>query len=246
MRTPKLTFANAIALIALFASLGGTVYAAAKIDGKTIRKASIPADRFKPDGLTGAQIDEGTLDTVPRADRVAQVNNVPRAGFVPQVPEADEADVADTAVRAQAADRASFAPTASRADTADTAVNAETLGGQAPGAYVGDCEGRGAVKGYVLFDPQRAGAPKRSEFNCSGRQVQVTKDGDCACYTVTFPGANGTGSNGADMGVTTAFGLHSLSGVDFDATSRTFRVFLDSSEEIGRDLSNERWSLVVF
>ncbi|HEX6665854.1 MAG TPA: hypothetical protein VF081_04605 [Solirubrobacterales bacterium] len=241
MRTPKLTFANAIALIALFASLGGTVYAAAKIDGKTIRKASIPADRFKPDSLTGAQIDEGTLDTVPRADRVSHVGSVPQAGFVPQVPEADEADVADSAVRAQTADRASFAPTASRADTAANAVNAETLGGQAPGAYVGDCEGRGAVKGYVLFDPQRAGAPKLSEFNCSGQRVQVTKAGDCACYTVTFPG-----TTGADMGVTTGFGLHSLSGVEFNATSKTFSVFLDSSEELGRDLSNEKWSLVVF
>jgi hypothetical protein len=75
-----------VSLIALFVALGGTVYAARKIDGKTIRAKSLPgnrlklhsvaANRLKPgmlggskfDGpLTGADINELTLGQVPNA-----------------------------------------------------------------------------------------------------------------------------------------------------------------------------------
>ena len=34
---PRITFSNVVALLALFFALGGTVYAAAKISGKTIK-----------------------------------------------------------------------------------------------------------------------------------------------------------------------------------------------------------------
>jgi hypothetical protein len=79
--------ALALALIALFAALGGTVYAAAKISGKTIKVKSlpgnrlkvaslpgnrlkpgaIPGDRLAPGSITGVQIDAATLGTVPSA-----------------------------------------------------------------------------------------------------------------------------------------------------------------------------------
>ncbi|HVQ58251.1 MAG TPA: hypothetical protein VMS60_05010 [Solirubrobacterales bacterium] len=242
-RTPKITFANAIALIALFASLGGTVYAAAKINGKTIRKASIPADRFQADSLTGVQINEGSLDTVARAERAVEAKNALRAGSAPRASAADQADTAASADRAATARTVPEATHAGTADAAGFAQAAGALGGVPPSSYLRDCEGRGAVKGYVLFDPQRAGAPKLSEFNCSGAAVQVQKvDGD---YNVTFPGANGA-TNGANIGVGTAFGLHSLIGVRFLAGPNVFEVELRSSEGPDRDLSNEKWSLVVF
>jgi hypothetical protein len=63
-----LSFANVIALLALFIALGGTVYAASKIDGKTIEKASMPGNRVKPDSLKGKQIKEAKLAEVPKAD----------------------------------------------------------------------------------------------------------------------------------------------------------------------------------
>jgi hypothetical protein len=84
--------ALALALIALFAALGGTVYGAAKngaakISGKAIKVKSlpgnrlqiasvpgnrlkpgtIPGDRLAPGSITGTQIDPATLGTVPSA-----------------------------------------------------------------------------------------------------------------------------------------------------------------------------------
>lgn len=56
-----LTFSNVIALLALFVALGGSVYAASKINGKQIKPKSIPANRIKPGSLTGTQIKAGSL-----------------------------------------------------------------------------------------------------------------------------------------------------------------------------------------
>ncbi|MGN6202045.1 MAG: hypothetical protein ACTHNY_06530 [Solirubrobacterales bacterium] len=81
-RVPKfLSFSNVVACLALFIALGGTVYAAGKINGKQIKKSSLPGNRIKPksvpanrikpktltgnqvkpNSLTGTQIDEKTL-----------------------------------------------------------------------------------------------------------------------------------------------------------------------------------------
>jgi len=66
-----LSFSNVIACLALFIALGGTVYAAGKINGKQIKKSSlpgnrlkpnsIPANRIKPNSLTDAQVKAGSL-----------------------------------------------------------------------------------------------------------------------------------------------------------------------------------------
>lgn len=58
---PRITFSNVVALLALFFALGGTVYAASKINGKQIKSGSIPGNRIKKNSLTGNQINEGTL-----------------------------------------------------------------------------------------------------------------------------------------------------------------------------------------
>ncbi len=67
-----------VSLIALFAALAGTVYAASKINGKTIKVKSIPGNRLTPGSLpgnrlkansvTGSQVDESTLGQVPSAN----------------------------------------------------------------------------------------------------------------------------------------------------------------------------------
>ncbi|MFN8114454.1 MAG: hypothetical protein U0R51_14795 [Solirubrobacterales bacterium] len=46
MRT-RLTYANVMATLALFVALGGGAYAAAKINGSSIKKNSIPSNRLK-------------------------------------------------------------------------------------------------------------------------------------------------------------------------------------------------------
>jgi hypothetical protein len=56
-----LSFSNVIAVIALFIALGGSVYAASKINGKQIKPKSIPANRLKPASITGKQVKPGSL-----------------------------------------------------------------------------------------------------------------------------------------------------------------------------------------
>ena len=78
----------AVALLALFVALGGTGYAAVKINGKSIkagtitgkklknktltgnkvRNGTLTGNKLRGDTLTGRQIKESTLGTVPRAD----------------------------------------------------------------------------------------------------------------------------------------------------------------------------------
>jgi hypothetical protein len=71
---------TAVALLALFVALGGTGYAAVKLNGKQIeprtitgnkfKNKTLTGNRFKDNTLTGRQIRESRLATVPRA-RVA-------------------------------------------------------------------------------------------------------------------------------------------------------------------------------
>jgi hypothetical protein len=66
-----LTFSNIVACLALFIALGGSVYAAGKINGKQIKPSSLPgnrlkaktitAHRIKPNTLTGQQVKDGAL-----------------------------------------------------------------------------------------------------------------------------------------------------------------------------------------
>ncbi|HTR75293.1 MAG TPA: hypothetical protein VMH33_08560 [Solirubrobacterales bacterium] len=57
-----LSFANVVALLALFFALGGTVYAASgKIDGTQIKPKSIPGNRLKAKAVAAAQIKNGAV-----------------------------------------------------------------------------------------------------------------------------------------------------------------------------------------
>jgi hypothetical protein len=61
--------------LALFLAIaGGTVYAASKISGKTIKKGSEPGNRLKNDSVTGKQVSESTLGTVPSASSAASAD----------------------------------------------------------------------------------------------------------------------------------------------------------------------------
>jgi hypothetical protein len=106
------TPAAMLAIVALFMSLGGTGYAAATLSGKNLKKRSVPADRIVPNALTGLQINERRLGTVPLAQ------------------------LARTSESALAAETAKSAQTAEAAKTAETAENAKLLGGHAPSRFM--------------------------------------------------------------------------------------------------------------
>ena len=74
--TDRLTYANMMATVAVFIALGGSAYAASKINGKTIKVKSIPGNRLKPNTVTGTQVNESTLAQVPSA---AQANTATSA-----------------------------------------------------------------------------------------------------------------------------------------------------------------------
>ena len=93
-----------VAMVALFAALGGTGYAAATLSGRDIQKRSIPANRVVPNALTGSQINESKLGPVP----VAQ-----------------QALTAQTAASATNAGHATSADTATNATNATNAANAQ-------------------------------------------------------------------------------------------------------------------------
>jgi len=102
-----------VACLALMVALGGSVYAAAKIDGRSVRpgslpgdrleRASLPGNRLKPGTLRGGRIEPGSLTGV-------QVD----AATLGKVPEATHADSAGTARTANTALAANSAAEAAR------------------------------------------------------------------------------------------------------------------------------------
>jgi hypothetical protein len=92
-----------VALVALFAALGGTGYAAATLSGRDIQRRSIPANRVIPNALGGGQINESKLGVVPAARQ---------------------------ALSAQTAASATTAGSATTAESAQTAQNAQQLNGK--------------------------------------------------------------------------------------------------------------------
>jgi hypothetical protein len=91
-----------IACVALFAALGGTVYAAAKIDGRTIRVKSLPGNRLALGSVPGNRLKAGAISgslLTPGSITGTQID----AATIGQVPSAVHADNADSARDAQTA-----------------------------------------------------------------------------------------------------------------------------------------------
>jgi hypothetical protein len=123
-----------VATAVLCAALGGTVYAAAKIDGRSIKVKSLPGNRIKPHSIpanrlsasastgsrvTGSQVDERSLAQVPSADF------------------ADQSAYATLAREAETSNRAKVAENAEVAQNAVHAVDADTVNGHEAGCRGG-------------------------------------------------------------------------------------------------------------
>jgi hypothetical protein len=102
-----------IACLALFVALGGTVLAATKIDGRTIRVKSLPGNRLTVGSLPGNRLQAGTIpgrSLAPGSVKAEQID-VGSLGTVPSAAHADSADNARHAQTAIAAEQASDATT---------------------------------------------------------------------------------------------------------------------------------------
>ena len=119
-QTPALV----IAVIALFVALGGSVYAATKIRGTTIKTNSMPGNRVIAGSLPADRLPEGSVPgdrLLPGSVTGVEVD----ASSLDQVPSAAHAETADTAAKATSALNAA------------NAVNAEKLAGHVAGCEFG-------------------------------------------------------------------------------------------------------------
>jgi hypothetical protein len=130
-RLPRPSPALLIACLALFVALGGTVLAATKIDGRTIRVKSLPGNRLTVGSLPGNRLQTGTIPgsrLAPGSVKARQID----VGSLGPVPSAAHADSADSARRAQTA------------IAAEHAADATTINGRAVGCREGRREFGGA------------------------------------------------------------------------------------------------------
>lgn len=129
-RRPRLTYANVVATIALFAALGGVSYAAT-----TLPNGSVGTDQIQPEAVRTGKLAEDAV-TASRLspgvrERIAAAGVTPTTTSTPE--SVKHAETADTAAKAGSATHADSADTAA---SADTAKNAEALDGQPAGHYL--------------------------------------------------------------------------------------------------------------
>jgi hypothetical protein len=120
-----------VACLALFVALGGTVLAATKIDGRTIKVKSLPGNRVAVASLPGNRLAPATIP----GDRLA-----------PKSIKGDQIDIT-TLGQVPSADHATSADSARRADTAtaaDHAADATKINGRNVGCAEGEREFAGA------------------------------------------------------------------------------------------------------
>jgi hypothetical protein len=153
---------NAIGLLALFVALGGTGYAATKLNGKNIKTHSIAGNRLKNNTLTGTQINESKLG---------------------QVPSAHSADTAGTANAANTANTASA--------LAGLPTSSILTSGCGPGKVNGYAHIDGFAPSFPSTSYTSSAPFIDTTFNCSGQAVQVKRSGT-GNYQVRFPGNPGT------------------------------------------------------
>lgn len=136
-RLPSPSFA--VALLALFIALGGTVYAAAhgRISGRAIRVRSLPGNRLKPGSVAANRLSPAALAMLRGAQPAGPITGAEvdelSLGQVPEAAHAESADAAQKAVEAETAVNAL------------NAVDATTVNGHEAGcmpgtvAYAGAC-----------------------------------------------------------------------------------------------------------
>lgn len=121
--------ALAVAALALFVALGGTVYAAkqAKLNGRAIKVKSLPGNRLKPASVAANRLKPGVLTALGQHSGPITGAEIDELSLG-QVPEAAHAETADTAQSAAEAETAL---------NAVNAINANTVNGHSAGCQPG-------------------------------------------------------------------------------------------------------------
>ena len=88
--------ATVLSLIAMFAALGGTSYAAATISGKQVKNNSLTGADIRNNSVGGADVKESKLGQVPSAAKSLQADKATTADQATQAQKATTADSATT------------------------------------------------------------------------------------------------------------------------------------------------------
>src|SRR5215213_8958094 len=139
-----------VALLALFVALGGSGYAAVQLNVRSIKNGAVPGKKLKRNSVTGRQVKESTLATVPSARS------------------------AGTATLLDGKQPGAFLAAGA------TAVNAGKLGGLAPTSFVRrECDqSNGQVKGTasITASPAFSGTfVTVPGYNCSGQTIEARR-----------------------------------------------------------------------
>src|SRR4051794_7876693 len=119
----------AISLLALFVALGGSGYAAVRVNGRSIVDRSIAGSKLRHNTLTGVQINESRLGQVPSAADSDFLDGRPASAYV--LTDGGTAANAKNAQTLNGLAASAFLP------AGGTAVNANALGGQPASAFLG-------------------------------------------------------------------------------------------------------------
>jgi hypothetical protein len=206
-------------MIALFVALGGSVYAASSMNGKMIRKGTVPGNRLVPDSVTGSQVKEAALGTVPSAQSAASAAHADQADKAGLAAKATTAESANTATKANSATTATTAANATNATnaghatnadhalnadhaaTADTAVNSQALAGLGAASFQQSCAA-GAIK---AFGHITANVLSDTEFRQLGEGQSCfgpfeARHDSAGVYTIRMPGFQNSGPEGLASG----------------------------------------------
>jgi hypothetical protein len=117
MLRSRLTYSNVMATIAVFVALGGSGYAATKINGKNIKNKSIAGKKLKNRTITRGKVKKNTLGGSEIAEsRLGQVGDAKLADDATHAGQADNATRAGTADDAGAIDGIDSSAFARRSD----------------------------------------------------------------------------------------------------------------------------------
>jgi hypothetical protein len=155
---------NAIALLALFVALGGSAYAAAGINGASIKNGTIAAKKLKRHTLTAKQI------------------NLAKLGAVPSASYATSAGSATSATTASSATNAS--------DLGGLPASSYLTGGCATSAI----DGAATIDGSATSFPSTYTSSSPfliNGYDCSGQTVEV-RESAAGVYELQFPGSPAT------------------------------------------------------
>lgn len=126
--------ALAVAIVALVAALAGTVYAAGKINGRTIKVKSLPGNRLAPHSVPANRLKPGTIPSTQLAPGSIQGDRLAPGSVTGLQVDVSTLGQVPSAVHADSAESAKDAETALNAANA---VNAQNLNGYHAGCKAG-------------------------------------------------------------------------------------------------------------